>query len=149
MIRYAMALVVALGGTAASGQGMMPSIFKLNGTCSKLVTPDGDLTGECGAELLNMAFASGNSSFVATIKDKGAVSFRGRDSAAKGDTAAIKLDSIILTGADPSQMATVEAKGQCTYTNPNKGPIHVECKAKTAKGAYELSYVSDGVWPPR
>ena len=154
--RYVLALgLLAMGSTATAQtdfEKMLSNVrtFNINGTCNRLVTPEGDQTQICDAQLLNMAFPSGNSSFIATMKDKGGISFRGRDSAAAGDIATIKLDTIILTGKDlSSPPVTIKAKGECTYTNPNKGPIHVDCSADTARGKYELSFVSDGVWPPK
>ncbi|MDH4743191.1 hypothetical protein OMP43_04080 [Sphingomonas sp. CBMAI 2297] len=126
------------------------SVLKMNGACNRLTTPEGDRTPECDKQLINIAFASGNSTFLATMEGKGSISFRGRDSAARGDVATIALRSVILTGTDlSSPPVEIKAKGQCTYTNPHKGPIQVECSANTAKGKYELSYVSDGVWPPK
>ncbi len=123
--------------------------FKLNGTCKLLVTPEGDLTKDCEPELINMAFASGNSSFIATIKGKGGISFRGKDSAAVGNIAVLHVSMILLTGSDFSPPIELKAKGKCTYTNPNAGPVLVECAAETSNGDYKLSYVSDGIWPPK
>jgi hypothetical protein len=158
-VAMAIGLLVASG--AASAQTAPPtgdselekmlagtSTYKINGTCNRLLSPEGDQTAECDKELINVAFPSGNSSFIATTR-KGGVSFRGRDSAAKGDVATIRLTSVILTTDLSTPPVEIKAKGQCTYTNPNKGPIHVDCSADTANGKYELSFVSDGVWPPQ
>jgi hypothetical protein len=128
---------------------VMPNTFKLSGTCKRLTTPEGDQTAACDKELINVAFASGTSSFIATMKNKGGISFRGRDSAAKGDVATIRVNMILLTKASFAPAVELKAKGQCIYTNPNKGPLHVDCTADTANGKYELSYVSNGVWPPK
>lgn len=161
--RYLAALALLTASSTVSAQTAPPigtseiermlagtSTFKINGTCKRLATPEGDQTQDCGAELVNVAFSSGNSSFVAEIEGKGSISFRGKDNAAMGDVATIKVATILLTGTDPSTPPVViKAKGTCTYTNPNKGPIHVECSADTATGKYELSFVSDGVWPPK
>ena len=165
MIRFILAAAFLAGGVGGLEPAAPPArspemdamlqrmldqnVFVLHGTCSRLTTPDGDQTSSCGNDLTNTAFSSGNSSFIATIKDKASVSFRGRDSAARGDVATIKLDTVILTGTDVSQITSIKARGQCTYTNPNKGPVHVECEASTPRGKYELSFVSDGVWPPK
>jgi hypothetical protein len=128
---------------------VIPNTFKLSGTCKRLMTPEGDQTKVCEKELINVAFASGNSSFIATMKNKGGIAFRGRDSAAKGDVATIRVNLILLTKTSFAPAVELKSKGQCTYTNPNKGPLHVECTADTANGKYELSYVSNGVWPPK
>lgn len=165
MIKFILAAAFLTGGIGGLEQAAAPAqspemeamlqrmlkqnVFVLHGTCSRLMTPDGDQTSSCGSDLTNMAFSSGNSSFIATVTDKGSVSFRGRDSAAQGDLATIKLDTIILTGADVSNITSIKARGQCTYTNPNKWPVRVECEASTPRGKYELSFVSDGVWPPK
>ena len=127
----------------------MQNTFKLNGTCKLLMTPEGDQTHDCEPELFNMAFASGNSSFIVTIKDKGGISFRGMDSAAVGNTASLSVSTILLTGTSFAPAVELKAKGRCTYTNPNAGPVHVECYAKTDRGTYQLSYDSDGNWPPQ
>ncbi len=158
-----LALGLLLVGSPASAQTSSPngpsdfekmlagtSVLKINGSCKRLETPDGDQTSNCDNELINIAFSSGNSSFAATIKGRGGITFRGKDSAARGDVAAIELATILLTGTDLSTPPVeLKAKGRCTYTNPNKGPIQVECSADTVKGKYTLSYVSDGVWPPK
>ncbi|UVO53897.1 hypothetical protein [Sphingomonas sp. SUN039] len=128
---------------------VMPNTFKLSGTCKRLATPKGDETTACDKELINMAFASGNSSFIATMKKKGSIAFRGRDSAAKGNVARIAVNTILLTGKSFAPATELKATGSCTYTNPNKGPVRVECSADTIEGKYELSYISDGVWPPK
>lgn len=153
---YALAFgVLAAGSTAAAQTGpaaRLPGVqaFTISGTCNRLVTPKGDQTPACDTALVNLAFTSGKSSFIATIRDEGSVSFFGRDSAAKGDIATIKLTTVILGGEDlKTKSVELSAKGECTYTNPNKGPIHVDCAADTARGRYELSFVSDGVWPPK
>jgi hypothetical protein len=130
-------------------KGTLMNTYKLNGTCKALITPEGDLTKDCDPELINMAFPSGNSSFIATIKDKGSISFRGKDSPAVGDIATLKVSTILLTGTTASDAVALKAKGKCTYTNPNVGPVQVECEASTDRGTYRLSYTSDGVWPPK
>ena len=143
--------------TSGSGQAALElmlkqtvqNTIKLNGTCKLLMTPEGDQTHDCEPVLINMAFASGNSSFIVTIKDKGGITFRGKDSAAVGDTASLSVSTILITGTSFAPAIELKATGRCTYTNPNAGPVHVECSAKTDRGTYQLSYISDGVWPPR
>jgi hypothetical protein len=128
---------------------VLQNTYKLTGTCKRLLTPEGDQTRLCDPEVINLVLRSGNSSFIATTKGKGGISFRGKDSPAKGDVASLKVFMILLSGNGPTPAIEVKAKGQCTYTNPNKGPVNVECLAKTSKGAYQLSFVSDGVWPSK
>ena len=158
-----MAMLIMVSGsvqaqnTSESGQTAFENMlkqatqntFKLNGTCKLLMTPEGDQTHDCEPELINMAFASGNSSFIVTIKDKGGITFKGKDSAAVGNTASLSVSTILLTGTSFAPAIELKAKGRCTYTNPNAGPVHVECSAKTDRGTYQLSYESDGNWPPR
>jgi hypothetical protein len=127
---------------------MMQNVIMLEGTCQRLITPQANQTNVCDKQLVNMVFPSGNSSFMVTIPN-GSISFRGRDSAAKGDVATVKVDTILLSVVDSKQMSSIKAKGRCTYTNPNIGPLKVTCLAKTGKGNYELLFLSNGVWPPK
>ncbi|MBX9859855.1 MAG: hypothetical protein K2Y20_09735 [Sphingomonas sp.] len=160
MIRSLIAITVMVASSAGDAQTSAPSgradfdrmlsgitTIKLSGSCKRLVTPEGDQTPLCDNELINLAFASGNSSFIATMKGKGGITFRGRDSAAKGDVATLKVSTILVTGADVAPFVSLNAKGVCTYTNPNKGPVQVNCTANTDAGKYELSFVSDGTLP--
>ena len=96
-----------------------------------------------GAQLINIAYVSGESSFMIAVGDGNMVSFFGRDSTAVGNAATIAISRITATFGDDT--TSLSARGQCRYTNPYAGVSTVTCNATTARGLrYSLVFRSDG-----
>jgi hypothetical protein len=104
------------------------------------------MTPRCEGRLLNPAYRNDHSSFLAVVRNEVLVSFYGEDHTATGDTATLTVTKITTTrigDANPASV-TIDATGECSYTNPYAGPSHVECRATGGGKSYALSFVSDG-----
>jgi hypothetical protein len=119
----------------------------LTGTCSSLIVGGVDRTAQCSATIVNAAYKTGNGSFMFAMGDT-VVSFFGRDSAAVGDQATIYLTKVFVNnGGKLDARQSSDVSGTCTYTNPHKGPVRLNCEATGAKGKYRAVFTSNGKMP--
>jgi hypothetical protein len=149
-----LAILIALGATfgltqahAAQQPPMGITLAKLVGKCERLHTPQGDRSATCQGWIINMAYRSGRSQFMVMAGEDESLSFGGVDSPAKGDTAELAIDYVLIVKGKDAAQTRRNAIGTCTYTNPYAGPSQINCKAKTANGTFELHFVSDGSPP--
>jgi hypothetical protein len=156
----ALAVVVGLGaGLCASGASANPPqatgaldlayLATMKGACSRLVMGGQDLSGACQPQILNQVYRSGRTGFTFVAGDKAIVSFSGMgqdQTHDNPDEANQPIDKVTFTqiGADTK---AEPATGVCSYTNPYKGPSTVKCVAKTARGEFSATFVSDGAEP--
>ena len=128
----------------AHAEDQIATIAGLTGTCQMLQTPDGDKTSVCDQRLMNVAYKSNHSSFKTIFGGQTIVSFYGNDQAAIGNRAEIQLLKIVTTEVKTLKSSVILARGTCSYTNPNAGPVHIDCIADTDNGNYVLHFLSDG-----
>ena len=142
----AIILASLLAASAPSEQSVadrIDNIATLGGQCQSLVVANDNHNDVCGAQLINIAYVSGESSFMIAVGDGNMVSFFGRDSTAVGNAATIAISRITATFGDDT--TSLSARGQCRYTNPYAGVSTVTCNATTARGLrYSLVFRSDG-----
>jgi len=149
MAMLALCAGVAAPLPAAAQQGIAPGtvIGMLSGTCSALIVGGEDRTAECKSTTINNAYKTGNSSFMFVMGDA-IVSFFGRDTAAVGDQAVIHLTRVFVNnGGKVDERQSSDVSGTCTYTNPNKGPVRINCEANGTKGKFRAVFTSDGKPP--
>ena len=117
----------------------------LQGACSRLVIGKRDLSPDCTGRLLNTNYPDGRSGFYFVSKGGAALTFSGMGSKQvklDADTVIQPIDKIIVTS--DGKTSSTDAAGECRFTNPNKGPAPVTCRANGASGAFEAAFVSDG-----
>lgn len=132
--------------THASGNGAMA----LSGKCSKLIAADKDVSKRCNGEVASVTFPDGTVMFIFSF-GKTMVGFSGDSRKTVGDRAkgvATLPVNFAYTGfGKPTPMKATAAS--CRFGNPTSGkPAAVICTAKTAKGVFAGSFLSDGK-PPR
>ncbi len=133
----------------AAQQGIAPGTVMgtLTGTCSALIVAGVDRTAECKSNAINTAYKTGNSSFMFLMGDT-VVSFFGRDTTAVGDQATIHVTRVFVNnGGKLDERQSSDVSGTCTYTNPHKGPVRVNCETTGTKGKYRAVFTSDGKMP--
>ncbi|MES2444518.1 MAG: hypothetical protein V4574_16960 [Pseudomonadota bacterium] len=145
LLPIALSVAPAPGGQDLS---RVASIATMQGSCTRLVVPGGgDQTSRCTGKLLNIAYRDNRSSFRVAMGDILLLGFYGDDQAAVGDSAVLVVRKIIITRLGSNKTDTLDAVGECRYTNPYAGPSHVDCKASRPGEVYEFSFVSDGKPP--
>jgi hypothetical protein len=121
----------------------------MKGACSRLVLGGQDLSGACVPKIVNQVYRSGRTGFTFVAGEQTIVSFSGMgqdQTHDNPDQANQPIDKVTFTqpGSGP---AAEPATGVCSYTNPYKGPSTVKCVAKTARGEFSATFVSDGAEP--
>ncbi len=136
---------------APTGLAGLEYLATMDGQCSRLVLGGKDASSACEPHVLNEVFKSGRVGFTFVAKDGTVVSFSGqgpKQVKLDPDTVSQPLDTVILTQAGAkTPPAAAKGTGACTYTNPMKGPSHINCSARTEHGQFEAVFVSDGQPP--
>jgi hypothetical protein len=140
----AICVIAAAEAQVAKVTGMMT----LTGACKKLTVGGKNRTADCKGTLLNTDYSSGRTGFYFITTDGIAVTFSTRGDKQvhpDADTAISPVDMVIVVGQGRSDK--ILATGTCKFTNPYQGPAPIECRAESASGLFEASFMSDGGKP--
>ncbi|MFA5965693.1 MAG: hypothetical protein WC804_16880 [Sphingomonas sp.] len=137
-------LLACASGAAAQNPGNVANLATMTGRCTTLIMPEGDMTAHCTGKLINTAYRDNHSNFMAVRDDAVVISFFGADHAASGDVAMLDVTRVTISRGAGSKSRSINARGQCRYTNPFAGPSHVDCQAMADGKVYRLSFLSDG-----
>jgi len=140
-----MALAMAPAAADRPDLSRIASTTTLQGTCQKLVLPGGgDNTARCAGKIAHIAYRDGRSSFRIAVAGSILIGFYGNEGTAIGDTATLAVTRILVTPPFARGADVLEAEGECRFTDPGAGPVHIECKATRPGEVYELLFASDG-----
>lgn len=144
----ALAGTVCLPVTAEAQAPKVTGVMILKGACKKLTVNGKNRTADCTGKLLNTDYSNGRTGFYFVTNQGMAVTFSTRGDKqvhSDADTAIAPVDMVIVGGEGRSEK--ISATGTCKFVNPYKGPAPVECRAESASGLFEASFVSDGGKP--
>ena len=131
-------IIMALLGLFAAACGAQASdvgaLVSLKGECVKLVAGGKDMTGSCGAAVASNTTADGRVMFIFSTGDGGLLSIVGTDLPNPApDRDAIRIVNSVTKAAGAGNAPVVKpASGTCTFGDPTKGPITIECRGKSS-----------------
>jgi hypothetical protein len=133
---FAAAAVAAAPAPAAWQQvPNWETVYFLNGTCGRLVTPGQDRTSQCTGTLVHMVYRDGRTSYAFSQGASAMISFSGVEQVSEHKAGSLRLDHVSIATSPGSRVESQEASGSCTFTNPFRGePATIRCSARTAKG---------------
>jgi hypothetical protein len=146
------ALCGALIATSSLGaqEVTIESMVVMTGTCKKLTVSGKNRTADCKGKLLNTGYSDGRTGFYFVTTDGFTITFSTRgDQQVHPDanTAIAPVDMVIVGGR--GNVDRIAAVGRCKFTNPYRGPAPLECRAETAGGIFDASFISDGSKPEK
>jgi hypothetical protein len=146
--------MIAVGPSMGVGQAQVTqdvnSLARFSGHCENLVLGDDDLSSQCDGVLLNTHYEDGRSGFTFVARDVTSATFSGPDHVAAGDEATVELDRVVFLSLHLKEATpvTLPATGSCVFSNPDIGRAKVTCTARTGRGGFRASFVSNGL-PPK
>ena len=139
--------IVATSAVEAE-EARLTALVNLKGTCRKLTVKGTDQTAVCRGVLVNSIYSDGRTGFYFAAADGFFLTFsnRGQEQIKPDANTAISPVDMVLAGYKGG-VDRIRATGSCKFTDPYHGPAPVVCRAETAVGVFEGSFVSDGGKP--
>jgi hypothetical protein len=135
-------VTTALSFATAQDHADLQSMYFVHGTCTRLVTPDGDETPGCNKAVGLISYSNGRRSFWFSIPKKSLIAFSGMS----GGSTTLQLD-LLTIASTPDAIRGGAGQGSCSFSDPWKGIARIRCKGSSEAGAFEAEFTTDGKPP--